>query len=246
MLSNLRFEHEEALHRERNIGIKDTTPLVHRHGQELANCREHFQNTINVLEEKLEDALDLADEAKRQAREHQEALWASNIQHEETKSAVLECQEMMEFLRTTLDQTLAECEAAKADSAQFKDRFQQKELECAGLTSKIASNDKDQQSAAESYEGTISTLQQDLRRSTQASGAQIAELKASHEEQLRASECEFIEREKRFAGQIDSQCDQNAILQQQLLEAEDLLEVRAFSLREVSHPAFIEIDTLAY
>jgi len=188
-LSKLRFEHEEALDKEKNTGTKDTSALVHQHGQELASCREESQKTIELLEMQLNDLEESVEEGLRQTQEYQQALDVSEIQHEDTKSAVLEAKELIEILGTKIEETQAECKMAKADSAEFGDRLQLKNDECTHLTHRLAWHEKDQHNATQDHLATVNKLREELDASTKALDQKDLELGA-------AIECqEAIERE---------------------------------------------------
>jgi len=189
-LSKLRFEYEEELDKEKNTGTKDTSALVHRHGQEMASCREESQKTIELLKMQLEDLQDSAnEEVKRQTQEYQQALEVSEIEHEDTKSAVLEAKELIEILGTRLEEAQAECEKAKADSTESRDRFQRKDDECTDLTHRLAWHEKDQRNATQDHVATVSRMREELEASTQALEKKDVQLGA-------AIEChEAIERE---------------------------------------------------
>lgn len=309
-LSKLRFEHEEALDKEKNTGTKDTSALVHQHGQELASCREESQKTIELLKMELEDLQESVEEGQRQAQEYLQALDVSEIQHEDTKSAVLEAKELIEILGNQIEETQAECLMAKADSAESRDRLRLKNDECTDLIHRLAWHEKDQRNATQDHSATVHKLREELEASTKALddkdlelGAaiecheatereldsessreitelkstvehlhranfeavedcmrshetNIAELKAHQEKAVGASLRELREIKTQFSIEIealkkadDQQRNQNTILQQQLQQAEDVLELRAMRLREaesalkVTKAELVELQT---
>lgn len=180
-LSKLRFEHEEALDKEKNSGTKDTSALVHQHGQELASCREESQKTIELLKMQLEDLQESVEEWQRQAQEYQQALEVSEIQHEDTKSAVLEAKELIEILGNQIEETEAECRMAKADSAEVKGRLQLKNDECTDLTNKLVWHEADLRNATEDHLATVNGLREQLDASLEAFVEKDQELSAAYE-----------------------------------------------------------------
>jgi len=141
------------------------------------------------LEMQLNDLHESVEEGLRQNQEYQQALDVSEIQHEDTKSAVLEAKELIEILGTKIEETQAECEMAKADSAEFRDRLQLKNDECTDLTHRLAWHEKDQHNATQDHLATINKLREELDASTKALDQKDLELGA-------AIECqEALERE---------------------------------------------------
>lgn len=309
-LSKLRFEHEEALDKEKYSGTKDTSALVHQHGQELASCREESRRTMELLKMQLEDLQESVEEGQRQAQEYQQAIDVSETQHEDTKSAVLEAKELIEILGKQIEETQAECRMAEADSAESRDRLQVKNDECTDLLHRLAWHEKDQRNATQDHLATVHKLREELEASSKALDEKdlelgaatecheaiereldsessreitelksavehlhrtnfeafqgcvrsheidIAELKAHQEKAVGASLRELRDIKIQFSIEIealkkadDQQRNQNTILQQQLQQAEDVLELRAMRLREaesalkVTKAELVELQT---